>query len=344
MATQQAAAKIGGGKTTRADPVKILQTCLTLLKDIYLVATDVITVVEDELVAQKAASKQNATAANGNTNSSKKFGAMLLGITHGLMQKSASVAEVFADLQKTVYPNEKASIQSFATSLAGMPLQNQTSKDILTPTSHTSPLAIQRSSNTVITRPTGLAGHFLPAGTVQMIQTVPFDTLKSKERLHAKDISNADMETTSTSITTYILPSGPPQPPSGKISIRTHWYGYEIFLPRATVLSILSSMHSVESVIGTISILAVGPFAAVQPILGAVGGFLHMEDDQIRQANTSGQGVVLMGLWVMPMILGARTWLIDEPVVGGNLSKSADWPPENNSNALLGKPTFMIPS
>lgn len=98
-------------------------------------------------------------------------------------------------------------------------------------------------------------------------------------------------------------------PPTDKISILTHWWGYEICIPHTSMDYFKKADSVVDTLERILSVTSViyPPMAIITPITHFVANAIDSEWDSI-QAKDQGQGVVCTATWLVPVAIISRCW------------------------------------
>lgn len=141
-------------------------------------------------------------------------------------------------------------------------------------------------------------------------------------------------------------------PPSDRMSVLTHWWGFELVLPPST-LEYLDSADSVSNkVISFLAAIAtiINGVQEILPFIRAISQSLELEFDAIKKQN-KGHGVVYAATWFMPFALIPRPWDFSRPVTPKLTHPREALSPvlilerqEDGSNQLSGKSSSVSPS
>ena len=101
-----------------------------------------------------------------------------------------------------------------------------------------------------------------------------------------------------------------PPPRLDAVTVRIHWWGYQVFLPSAMMKRLDDAKASADSVIAFLQVLG-DILLVIKPFVGILAAYVQLEYRVIRQQD-QGQGVVISALWVLPVVYFPRSW--DVPV------------------------------
>ena len=97
-----------------------------------------------------------------------------------------------------------------------------------------------------------------------------------------------------------------PKPPTNAVTLRTYWWGYELYFPESCMRRIDQAATSAQAVVGflqTIAIIA----PVIYPFIGIVAAYVQLEYTVIKSQD-QGQGVILAAVWPLPVVFFPRPW------------------------------------
>jgi len=117
-------------------------------------------------------------------------------------------------------------------------------------------------------------------------------------------------------------PRVPYLPPNNAITLRTYWWGYELYIPEKYMKRLAEISAVAQFIVACLqTITLVVP--AVEPFLGILAAFISLELVAIQAAD-HGDGVILAAVWPLPVVYFPRAW---------EVAKSLPPPPKTAASA-----------
>ena len=131
-----------------------------------------------------------------------------------------------------------------------------------------------------------------------------------------------------------------PKPPTNAVTLRTYWWGYELYFPESCMRRIDQAATSAQAVVGflqTIAIIA----PVIYPFIGIVAAYVQLEYTVIKSQD-QGQGVILAAVWPLPVVFFPRSWdVVPDPSTAPPTSPLPADPPSAEVPPIL-NPTPAI--